>query len=151
MWHEINDRIQDIKLETLWNGFKSYPFAIYNNNEVCINGELIPKTDEFLANTAILYQNQWIAIFMVNGTEDLDVIASKIIHEMFHGFQMESKDERFPNELEALLKYEYSAENLSGKFLENKILSQLFITKDRKLWLELLKRKNYRKCYSDDE
>lgn len=145
IWYEINNRIQKIEFNNLWQDFKKYPFAVYNDDLVCLNGELISKTDEFIANTAILYQNQWIAIFRVNGTENLDEISSLIVHEMFHAFQMENKDQRFPNEIEALFKYEYSPENLSCKFLENQLLHQILINKDKNLWFELLAKKNCRK------
>ena len=35
---------------------------------------------------------------------DLDILASKIIHEMFHAYQMECGESRFLEEVEALLK-----------------------------------------------
>lgn len=40
----------------------------------------------------------------------------------FFAFQMKNQDDRFPNELEAVFKYDYSLENLSGKYIENKLL-----------------------------
>lgn len=145
IYHEINNRIQAIEFDHLWDGFKKYPFAVYNDEAVCLNGELIPKTDEFIANTAILYENQWIAIFKVDGTENLDEISSLIVHEMFHAFQLENKEERFPNELDSLFKYEYTPENLSGKFLENQMLYHLLKNKDTDLWFKFLANKNRRK------
>lgn len=53
MWNEINARVQKIEFEKLWKGFKKYPFAVYNDEAACLNGELIPKTDEFIANTGV--------------------------------------------------------------------------------------------------
>lgn len=62
MWYEIDKRIQKIEFENLWKGFKKYPFAIYNNESVYLDAEIIPKTDEFIANTAILHEDKWITI-----------------------------------------------------------------------------------------
>lgn len=62
------------------------------------------KTEEFLANTAICYQGRLIAIWCLSEEMDLDILASKIIHEMFHAYQMECGESRFPEEVEALLK-----------------------------------------------
>lgn len=46
-----------------------------------LNNEILPKTDEFLANTAILYMSKYIA------TWNLGILAYKMVHEMFHAYQ----------------------------------------------------------------
>lgn len=141
----IEKKIQTIDFEALWPGFHRFDFAIYNDLEVCLNGVLIPKTEDFLANTAILYQGRWTAIFMVDEDEDMDILASKIVHEMFHAFQYEHHESRFPDELEAIWKYEYTIENLKAKLHENRLLAKL--VKDgfeQSVWNEFLSSKKQR-------
>ncbi len=59
--------------------------------------------------------------------EDVDsvILASKMIHEMFHGFQRENGESRFPDELDALYNYSYDACNLELKLIENRIIASL--------------------------
>ena len=47
----------------------------------------IEKTDAFCANTSIVYEGEQIAIWMVQEDLDESVLTSKIVHEMFHGYQ----------------------------------------------------------------
>ena len=124
--HEVNARIHRVDFSLLWEGFKPLKFALYNENACCFDGEYIDKTDQFLANTAIHYNGEYIAIWRLGeDVPDYDVLTSKIIHEMFHGFQYENKESRFPNELEALQKYSYSVENLTIKLKENHLSTTL--------------------------
>ena len=148
MYFEIERRIRSVDFDRLWKGFREYPFAIYNDREVCFKGQLMPKTDEFIANTAIKYNDEWIAIFMVEGNENLDMMASKLIHEMFHAFQnskLEGRQFNFPSELDVLMKYEYTPSNLAGKLYENRLLVSLI--KDgfsQEKWEDLLISKRHR-------
>ena len=137
--HEVNARIHRVDFSLLWEGFKPLKFALYNEKECCLDGEYIEKTDQFLANTAIHYNGEYIAIWRLGeDVPDYDVLASKIIHEMFHGFQYENQESRFPNELEALRKYAYSVANLTVKMKENHLISQLVDTFDKDLFDRLL-------------
>lgn len=141
----IKKQISSIDFEILWPDFHPYDFAVYNDYEVCLNGILIPKTDDFLANTAIFYKGKWTAIFAVGEVEDIDILTSKIIHEMFHAFQLENNESRFPNELEAIQKHEYTVENLTAKLHENRLLVKVLKDGfDKKLWNELLMSKKHR-------
>src|SRR6056297_844840 len=99
---------------------QKYNFALYNDDTVIINNKTIKKTDEFIVNTAIKYQGEYLAIWYLQNEMDVTILASKLIHEMFHAFQNEQKEKRFPNEFEALVKYENSLEILQLKYLESK-------------------------------
>ncbi len=126
MFQEVDKRIKRVDFSLLWKGFKPLKFALYNDKECFFDGHYIEKTDQFLANTAINYKGEQIAIWRLGEkTPDYDVLASKIIHEMFHGFQHENNETRFPNELEALQKYSYSVENLTIKMEENNLIHRL--------------------------
>lgn len=125
LYYQVKNYIDQVNFSKLWPGFEPLKFALYNADECFLNGEYVPKTDDFLANTAILYNGEMVAIW--NLTEEMDsiILASKIIHEMFHGFQRLNNESRFPDELYALYNYKYSDENLSLKIEENRIITEL--------------------------
>lgn len=125
MYFKVYDLISDIDFSKLWHDFKPIKFALYNNDECFFDGEYIEKTDKFIGNTSIDYNGEIIAIWNLNEKIDEIVLASKIIHEMFHGFQTFNKDPRFANEPDALYEYKYTNKNLSIKFEENKLIYEL--------------------------
>lgn len=141
---EIEKRVKTIDYSHLLKGFNPIEFAIYNDEDVCLNGALIKKTDEFLANTSILYQGRYIAIFKVFGNENLDVITSKIVHEMYHAYQNINNDKRYPNEMDALINYEYKATNLYIKTLEGILLKELLDKFEIEKYKQFLAIRRYR-------
>jgi len=148
MYQEIDKRIKLIPFHSLWKGFHPFSFAIYNDKEACFKDEIIIKPNKFIANTAISYQGEQVAMFRVNGDEDLDIITSKMVHEMFHAYQNEQHDQRFPNEIEALFNYEYTNRNMSIKLQENYVLHDLVqqgFSKEK--WDQLLSLKKYRSIH----
>lgn len=142
LYEEVQNRVDRINVQDIWNGFRKYEFALYNDDIVLLNGERIPKTDEFIANTAIFYQGRYIAIWYITKDMDVDRLTSKIIHEMFHAFQFQRKDCRFTNEVEAVCKYQYAPYYLQIKHNENLLLADLVMDFDfRKLDRFLMYRK----------
>ncbi len=126
IYEVIKTRIDQLDFSLLWNDFKPLKFALYNDKECFFDGEYIVKTNQFLANTAIKYHDEYIAIWHVSNHEiDYDILAAKIVHEMFHAFQYMHNESRFPNELEALKKYQYHADYLTKKIEENKLINHL--------------------------
>jgi hypothetical protein len=140
----VVQRLAKVDFNSLWPGFHSFPFALYNEKGVCLNGTIIPKTDEFIANTSIMYQGKHTAIFQVGPEEDLDILASKVAHESFHCFQEEQNEKRFPNEIKAIFEYEYLKDNLALKGEENNILTELVSCFDSDLWNRFLDLRKYR-------
>ena len=136
--------IDTVDFSLLWDGFTPLRFAVYNEEECFFDGKFIPKTEAFMANTAIMYKGEYIAIWNVIEEIDLEVLASKMIHEMFHAYQMNNKESRFPNELEALVKYNYSVENLSVKMEENRLISKLMENFNEADFESLLSLRKYR-------
>ena len=124
-YSEINSRIEKIDFDALWKDFKPLKFALYNDEKCFFDGQYIEKTDDFFANTAIEFNGEVIAIWNVSEPTDSDVLTSKIVHEMFHGFQTISGEKRYADEMDALFEYCYSNENLSVKAEENRLLSEL--------------------------
>ena len=72
------------------------------------------------------------------------ILASKIVHEMFHGFQQQNNDSRFPDEIDAIYNYKYSNTNLSLKYRENELLVELSECFNIDKYRELLQIKKYR-------
>lgn len=144
LYYEIKKHIDKVDFSKLWRGFESLKFALYTDNECFFDGKYIPKTDEFLGNTSICYNNEVIAIWNVMEQADSIVLASKMIHEMFHGFQRINNESRFPNEMDALYQYKYDDVNLSLKLEENVIISELLDNFEFDKFQKLLKIRKFR-------
>ncbi len=144
IYEGIYSRLKQIDFNSLWNGFHLYKFALYNDKECFFDGDYIEKTDVFCANTSIMYNGEYIAIWYITETVDLDVLASKLVHEMFHAYQFENGWNTFANEFEALLKYRYGVENLSVKKKENELLLSYLENGNKSLFDEMLSLKKHR-------
>ncbi len=144
VYESTNLRLKQIDFHSLWNGFHLYKFASYNDKECFFDGNYIEKTDAFCANTSIMYNGEYIAIWYITENMDLDVLASKLVHEMFHAYQFENGWNTFANEFEALINYRYSVENLSIKKRENELLLLYLERGNRSLFDEMLSLKKYR-------
>lgn len=143
----IQEKLDQIDFEECWPGFHIFPFALYNEELAYLNGQEIKKPDSFYGNTALLYHDDLIAIWKIDKDSlalNIDVLTSKIIHEMFHAFQQELGEQRFPNELKAL-DYSYDCVNLSMKYLEAAKLKKLYNNFTEKTFEEVLTSLNYRK------
>ena len=135
---QVQDTVCSLDFSRIWPGFKPLKFALYDNEKCCFDGRYVEKTDEFCANTSIVYHGEQIAIWMVQEELDISVLTSKLVHEMFHGYQNLMGWDCWPNELEALYRYEYDAENLAYKMHENELLLALLDRFDHTAFRELL-------------
>ena len=144
LYYEIKQYIDNLDFSKLWRGFTPLKFALYTNDQCFFDGAYVEKTDAFIANTSILYNGEWIAIWYVQEAIAPVVLASKIVHEMFHGFQMMHNDSRFPDELDALYKYEYTEDNLNLKLRENQLLYSLSAQFNAELYQEFLQIRKFR-------
>ena len=136
---EISRRLEQLDFDLLWKEFKVYSFAIYNNEYICLDGEILPYNNKFLGNTTIQYEGQQIAIWNIgmDPVKDLDILTGHLVHEMFHCFQVENQESRYANDL-ILLMYPNSSKNYSVKFQENQVLVQAFYEEDITIKQELL-------------
>ncbi len=144
LYHQTKKHIDSVDFSRLWEGFAPLKFALYTHTECYFHGRYIPKTDDFLGNTAISFEGEMIAIWLVSGDPDPVVLASKLIHEMFHGFQRLQGESRFPDEMEALFRYKYDEGNLSAKLEENRIIAGLLEQFDPPAFQRLLELRRYR-------
>lgn len=128
---EIDVRLDKINFDELWGGFHRYSYALYTQNEVLLENEIIPYSKEFIGNTSLFYHGKYIAIWNIeiSTIEDYDVLTSKIIHEMFHCYQFEKKETIFPNELE-LKRICEKSEYYQLRYYENQLLVQAMLETD---------------------
>lgn len=144
LYYKVKNYINQVDFSKLWRGFEPLKFALYTDNECFFNGAYIEKTDEFIANTSIFYNGEWIAVWRVKEQINPIVLTSKIIHEMFHGFQMMNNESRFFDDLDALYKYKYEEGNLNRKLKEHHLLYQLSRRFDKEMFEEFLRIRKYR-------
>ena len=138
LYAQVKETVSRLDFDSIWPGFRPLKFALYDNQQCFFDGSYVEKTDEFCANTSICYRGEQIAIWMVQEELETSVLASKIVHEMFHGYQQIMGWDCWPMELEALYRYRYDAENLSIKLRENELLLALQDHADASALRELL-------------
>ncbi len=138
LYYLVKDAIDTLDFQKIWPGFKPLRFALYDDEKCFFAGEFIVKTDAFCANTSINFNGEQIAIWKVAQDLEIPVLASKMVHEMLHGYQTVEGWQCWPDEIAALYNYEYVAENLTLKLRENEILLKLLDECDDQLIKELL-------------
>ncbi|SFQ29016.1 hypothetical protein SAMN02910358_01418 [Lachnospiraceae bacterium XBB1006] len=142
---QVKEMISAINYEEIWSGFYPGKFALYTGETCCFDGEYIEKPVDFCANTALKYGEEYIAIWDVTEELPLPVLVAKIVHELFHAFQLKNWEECWSNEMEALFQYEYREDNLSLKRRENNLLIALFSNFEQEKWEEFQALRCYRK------
>nr|MBQ6241121.1 hypothetical protein [Lachnospiraceae bacterium] len=125
LYRAVDRAVSSLDFPRIWPGFAPLKFALYDAEKCFFNGRYVDKTDDFCANTSINYRGEQIAIWMVQEDLPLPVLTSKLVHEMFHGFQTLQGWTCWPDEMEALRRYRYDAENLCLKLRENELLLAL--------------------------
>lgn len=124
VYDEVNKRIDMIDFPILFPEFHKFDFAVYNDAFFILNGIKEPVLKNFIGNTAIEFRGKLIAIWNMTYEEaiiDFDVLTSNLVHEMFHCFQKEQGEARFPDDL-VLLDYPDNLENYGLKLRENLFL-----------------------------
>ena len=144
IYEEVKGYIDIVDFSKLWQGFEPLKFALYTDNTCFFHGAYIEKTPNFLGNTSILYNGEWIAIWHIQEEANPIVLTSKIIHEMFHGFQLMHNESRFADELGALYHYKYEEDNLNLKLKENHLLYDLSNQFDKETFEQFLQIRKYR-------
>ncbi len=127
LYGEIDAILQKIDFATLFPTFHRYRFALYTQETVCLDGKLMPYTEQFMGNTALCYEGEYIAIWNVafSPVADAEELAASIVHEMFHCHQHTLGEKRFPSDLK-LLCYPSDMENYTRKYRENCYLADAY-------------------------
>lgn len=144
LYGRVSDSIASLALTRIWPGFSPLRFALYDDEACFFDGVYIEKPDAFCANTAISYHGETIAIWKVEGKPNISVLTAKIVHEMFHGYQVRQGWDCWADEMDALYRYEYSAGNLALKLCENELLLSLLDRFDAAVFRELLSHRKRR-------
>ncbi len=122
---EIEERLEKIDFSALYRGFSRFPFALYNDTQAYTGGEYIEKPAGFLGNTSVMYNGAHTAIWKLSeNPRDLDVLTSKLVHEMLHAYQNAAGEPRWADERAALVKYRYDTVNLSARLEEATCMKQ---------------------------
>lgn len=157
LYTEVADIIKSIDFNILWKGFHPYPFALYNGETIWLEKEEIPYQSEFCANTCIHFRNELLAIWQITEPEERELekikllhksvaenlelnhrlqirhlavtITAGVVHEMFHCYQEELGESRYPDDLK-LLCYPMEEGNLRVKLKENGLLAAAMRTQD---------------------
>lgn len=128
LWQAVDRRLERIDFAALWPGFQRCPFALYGEGRACLEGELRPRPQEFLGNTALEFEGRYIAIWNADEpSPDLEELTADLVHEMFHAFQFSRGESRFADEL-AALDYPQDVENFNCKLTEDRLLVRAFRT-----------------------
>lgn len=144
LYGRVSDAIASLDFARIWPGFSPLRFALYDEEACFFAGTYIEKPDAFCANTSISYHGETIAIWKVEGELDISVLTAKIVHEMFHGYQVQQGWDCWADETDALYRYDYSAGNLALRLRENELLLTLLSRFDGAALRELLSHRKHR-------
>ena len=118
-YRRIEERLDRMDFPALFRGFYRFPFALYDDAKAYTGEAYIDKPAGFLGNTSVQFNGAHTAIWnLAEGTDDFDVLASKIVHEMLHAFQNASGEKRWADERTAMVRYRYDEANLSARLAE---------------------------------
>lgn len=125
LYEKVSRQLERLDFEALWPGFSLYPFALYDGEHAILDGQMMECPKDFRGNTTVVFRERQIAIWNVRlGLPEDDVrFASMLVHEMFHAFQMERGEKRFPNDF-VLAGRALSPEYLAIKAEEFRCLSE---------------------------
>jgi len=146
MIDQINKRLAKLDFEALWTEFHYIRYALYTKTTVYFdNGDITSWNQRFMGNTAIEYNNRFLAIWNIEADEykDADVFTSKLVHEMFHAFQREKQEIRWANEIKGLF-YHYDLTNMALKHQENELLCQCLEAYEQQDWDDFISLRLYR-------
>ena len=127
IYRSVEKKLSNIRFGFIWPNFQAFDFALYFGDSMCFQGKIHEKPTSFMGNTSILYEGAPIAIWDMRYTkiedeQSLELLTASIVHEMFHAFQKQSGETRFPHDLELLL-YPHDAELTALTRLEYAILT----------------------------
>ena len=131
LYASLRRTLAQLDFNDLFPGFHPYPFALYTDENACLDGQLLPRPQEFYGNTAVLRGGRYIAIWNVDldPPRDMDRFAAHMVHEMFHCHQFTCGETRFPEDL-AILACPVSAERFAARHWEYSLLADAFETAD---------------------
>jgi len=131
LYTAVKNELRCVDFSAIWPGFQPIAFALVGKDQVYLEEGEIPLGDRFWANTAIKYEGKPLATWCVDNPKDEDVqmLASNIVHEMFHAFQNAVWKNDGANEF-ALMSYPDDLTAYRIKAAENRFLAQAYTKND---------------------
>lgn len=146
IYAEVQRRLDRLVFSALFENFRPFKFALYTDTECFFDGSYIEKSKKFCANTAIMYNAEWIAIWNIQeDVKNYDALTASIVHEMFHAFQIFSGERRYADEMDALFRYCYTAGHLSMKLAEAQLIRRILECGDARTFPALLQLRRARR------
>lgn len=133
----VSARLSTVDFAAIHPGFHAYPFALYTEDSVCLNGRLRPCDAAFRGNTAIEYEDEHIAIWNIEADpiSDINLLAGQLVHEMFHCHQRALGKARWPSDL-AMLAAPEDAAFYRMKHHEHRLLASAYEQADASAFRE---------------
>ena len=127
LYLHVSEVLEKVDFDGIWKGFTPYDFALYDHETVYFKDRQIPWDDRFLGNTAREIDGVLTALWHVDdpASTDIDLLASGLVHEMFHAFQTQQGESRNIDEF-ALFAYPHDLDNCQLKMAENHYLFKAF-------------------------
>ncbi len=124
IYEQISRRLEQLDLDAIWKGFSQCEFALYDDEQFFLGGEYYPLDSDFRGNTSIQYKGRYIAIWHIQEAdmEDWDILTSNLVHEMFHVYQENCGENRFPDDIALMYAKDASAVRYNLKYQENQQL-----------------------------
>lgn len=147
---EMAEVMSTVDFTTYWPGFKPVAYALYDEENVYLfqhpnyptaNGgyPILPWTEQFMADTLILFEDTPTAIVKIERYEKFEDLYSILIHELFHGYQYLKGEKRFPDETKGVT-YPLSPENIELRDAERAILYAAVISTEPPEQMDHVKR-----------
>jgi hypothetical protein len=131
LYRKIDKLLDKIDFNELYPGFFRQKFALYNKDNIFLKDKILPWNEDFIGNTSILFNDEYLAIWNLEyKIDDMMVFTSKLVHEMFHAYQMSNKEPRFANEFDGL-NYSYDINNIRVKLHEISYLKAAIVEKKK--------------------
>ncbi|MCL2404393.1 MAG: hypothetical protein FWC92_02470 [Defluviitaleaceae bacterium] len=131
LYTAVKAELNRVDFNAIWPGWtKPVPFALVGKDQVYLDGREAPLGDGFWANTVITYEGEMLATWIVENPaeEDIQILASNLVHEMFHGFQG-AWEGRGANEM-TLMRYPDDLTTYRIKAAEIKLLLRAYTKSD---------------------
>ena len=104
IYDQIKMHLKTLDFNGLNQGFKPYPFALYNHESFYFKDGYHPITDQFRGNTTIQYQGAYIAIWNMTYDPNINIyeLTAGMVHEMYHAHQMTHHKSDYPEDFKII-------------------------------------------------
>lgn len=129
IYEKVDGFLDQIDYEAIWEGFSRKKLYLYQKDWVRGEEGIFSWNESFVGNTTMVWKNKQVAIWKIDENANVDdeeemcYLIAGLVHEMFHAYQMEHGESRFPDDLKRLICKE-TAEDWYHEMKCNQLLSQ---------------------------